>query len=169
MATKFQYLVALLLMVLVGAGCSSSVSRGALVGQPAPRYTPFFMVEDEPLVLEHLRGKTVVVMFWATTCAKSQTSIEEFNRYVQRYGAAKGLVGVAVSIDKQDDYERVTRRIRAAQLESIRHSFSGNDIYDQAKIAFDVDVLPSFFVISPEGTIIAAGTDFEVVTRALGA
>lgn len=168
MFKKSACFLVMLLVVLSAVGCSSSVSRGALVGKPAPRYTPFFMVEDEPLVLEHLRGKTVVVMFWATTCAKSQTSIEEFNRYVRRYSAAKGLVGIAVSIDKQDDYERVTRRIQAAQLESIRHSFSGNDIYDQAKIAFDVDVLPSFFVINPQGTIIASGTDFEVVTRALG-
>ncbi len=149
-------------------GCSSGVSSGALVGRPAPSYTPFFMVGEDALVLEHLRGKNVIVLFWASTCAKSHTVIEELNSYVKAHRKDRNLEAIAVSIDKNENFERVERKIGIGKVGELRHSFSGNDDYDQAKVAFEVDILPSLFVINEAGTVIASGTDMDTVREALG-
>lgn len=156
-----------LLVCSLLAGCFAGPSSD-LVGKPAPAYTQLFMLDDEPIILEHLRGKYVVLLFWAAACNESQTIMDELNDYMAQHGRAKNAVAVAVSIDKPEDLPKLRERINWGKLTAIRHVYSGNEIYDPAKVAFEVDSLPSVFVINPDGVVIAVGSRLATVTGALG-
>jgi len=135
-------------------------------GKPAP-YTKFTMLDGSSVALDELRGKNVVVIFWATTCGYARRVMERLNRYLQAHGREKNLEIIAVSVDKAEKLDDVRDRIRFDELYSMRHAFSGNDVQDEAYMAFDVGSLPAVFVISPRGIVLASGGSDHVVYEAL--
>ena len=101
------------------------------------------------LTLEQLRGKPVLVTFWATTCP---TCIQEMPHLIELYRDLnpKGLeiIGVAMSYDPPE-------QVRA--LAQQRHIPYPIVLDSQAQIAraFDnVRVTPTTVLISPEGQIV---------------
>jgi hypothetical protein len=149
------------------SGCAGAGSS-SLLGNQSPPYTSFYMLEGDRLVLEHLRGKNVVVLFWANSCNQSHTVVNELNAYAKRNASRKDIVFLAVSIDKAEDLPKLQDRITYGKLDGLQHSYSGNGVYDEAKVAFGVDSLPALFVLDPNGKVVAAGTSLSVVQRVLG-
>ena len=49
---------------LVGEPAPAGAQRGARVGQPAPEVTGGPWINSEPLSMEKLRGRVVLVEFW---------------------------------------------------------------------------------------------------------
>lgn len=72
-------------------------SPQALVRRPAPA----FVLQDlrgQPLSLVRLRGKVVLLNFWASWCGPCLTEMPEFMQW-QRQFAAQGLQVVGISMD----------------------------------------------------------------------
>src|ERR1700741_3922146 len=92
---RIPVLIALFLTLL--AGCNRG-SHPGLVGNPAPD----FMVQDadRKVVLRDLRGKIVVLNFWATWCPPC---VEEMPSLVKLQSNLKDRVVVlAVSVDEDE-------------------------------------------------------------------
>ena len=77
----------------------------AASGAPSPsllnRKAPAVALRDlngKPLDLAQLRGKVVLLNFWATWCAPCQLEMPAFDRWQQQY-AARGLVVAGISMD----------------------------------------------------------------------
>jgi peroxiredoxin len=83
-----------------GAGDDSS-SEGGLVGQPAPDFKLSSPDETEHISLQDLRGKVVVIDFWATWCDPCKESFPSYQRLSEEFGDA--LVVVGVSVDEEPD------------------------------------------------------------------
>lgn len=89
------------LIVIVGLGLSVSSASGQtspLVGKPAPpvdfgKFTP---LQGEPTSLAKLRGKVVLVNYWAIWCPHCQASLPTLRRIVTRY-EDKGLVTLSLT------------------------------------------------------------------------
>jgi peroxiredoxin len=146
--------------------CSISGGTSSLVGKPAP-FTHFIMLDGSTLTLEELRGKNVVVAFWATSCTFSGAMMDRLNDYIQTHKQEKNLEVIAVSVDKSENFPKVKERLDAGGMNAMRHSFSGNDVQDEAYMAFDVGSLPSFYVINPQGVVTASGGSEDTVIDAL--
>lgn len=79
-------------------------------GIPAPRQgfmAPDFTLETsagETITLSELRGKVVLLNFWATWCPPCRAEMPAFERAYQKYGD-QGFVVVAVNVTYQDDRE----------------------------------------------------------------
>src|SRR5258705_11332908 len=86
--------LAVLMLALV-SGCDRG-SRPQMVGQPAPEFT--VKDSERSVALRDLRGKVVVLNFWATWCPPC---IEEMPSLVamQQRLKAKGVEVFAVSVD----------------------------------------------------------------------
>jgi peroxiredoxin len=76
-------------------------SEGGGVGQPAPSFVLSPPGGGQNISLDELRGKVVVVDFWATWCDPCKESFPGYQRLTEEFG--DDLVVVGVSVDEEPD------------------------------------------------------------------
>ena len=64
-------------------------------GKPAPKLTLKGWINSKPLTLENLKGKIIVLDFWATWCGPCLAAIPHTNEMMEHY-ADKGVVFIGV-------------------------------------------------------------------------
>ena len=93
----------LTLAILVWAAPRLLPHLGAVVGvESGPATTPayaFVSLEGEPLSDASLRGKVVLVNFWATWCTPCRVEMPALQRMHERH-AAEGFVVVGLAVDR---------------------------------------------------------------------
>ncbi len=99
----------LAVVVLVGvasvpAGSSPEAMKALQIVEPRERTAPpdfaFPTLQGTPLSIRDLKGKVVLVNFWATWCGPCQWEMPLMEKLYQRY-KSKGFVIVAISLDQQ--------------------------------------------------------------------
>lgn len=78
-------------LALAILGAAAPAFAGPKVGQPAPPFT-LVTYEGEEVTLEQLRGRVVVLNYWATWCAPCRVELPELDDYVRRYGSGDVVV-----------------------------------------------------------------------------
>lgn len=118
----------------------------------APDFTADLIVnapsDQKTLTLSALRGRPVILEFWASWCPACQGAAPIVNGVAQRF-KDRGLV--VVGIDTSD--ERVLGE-RSAKKKGLSFPI----VYDEGnEIArnYHVDAMPTLFVVSKEGKIVA--------------
>ena len=137
---------AIALAVIAGIGFTSYQSLNK--HQSAPAVT-FLGIKGEKITPESLKGKVVMVNFWATSCttcvAEMPEMVETYNKY-----KAQGLEFVAVAM-KYDAPNYVVNFTETRQLPfKVALDVTG----DAAKAYGDVSMTPTTFVIDKDGNII---------------
>jgi peroxiredoxin len=114
----------------------------------APEVT-FIGIDGEKISTQSLRGKVVMVNFWATSCA---TCVKEMPQMVETYQKFKGqgLVFVAVAM-QYDPPNYVLNYVQTRALPFKVALDSGGDL---AKSWGNVALTPTTFVIDKNGNII---------------
>jgi peroxiredoxin len=105
-----RVLVAALFGASIAAAQSAPGARN-LLNKPAPDFTRTDL-SGRALRLDALRGKVVLLNFWATWCAPCQLEMPVFSAWQREYGS-QGLAVVGVSMD--DDAataRRVVERLK---------------------------------------------------------
>jgi len=142
------------------SGCSSVPSAAkAMVGNEAP-YVRLTMLDGTSLPLEAYRGKHLALIFWATWCGHSRSTIADFEALAEKYKNRRNIQFVGVSVDKSEYLTELKGRIKSQELNTMTHAFSGNDIQDESYLAFHGEILPYIVVIDPQGIVrvVASGT-----------
>ncbi len=97
--------------------------------------------------VESLRGRTVVLNFWASWCQPCEVEAPVLEAVAERYRADGDVV--VLGVDVQD--------LRGEALEFVKDTRitypSLRDGEDDAKQAYQVAALPETFIIDPEGRI----------------
>jgi peroxiredoxin len=116
--------------------------------QPAPDVT-FSSITGEKVSMQSLRGKVVMVNFWATSCT---TCIKEMPAMVQTYNKYKdkGLDFVAVAMS----YDPPNYVLNYAQTRNLPFKVALDTDGVVAKSFDDVKLTPTTYVIDKEGKII---------------
>lgn len=115
-------------------------------------------VEREPLALSDLRGKTVVIDFWATWCGACKDSMPTVHKIVaERKG---DVVLLAVAIDGYDEPELARQLID--QL-----SPGAALVADQGQVAdmYGVSTIPHVVVVGPGGEVIDVERSYRGTRR----
>lgn len=136
-------IVGLLCAVLI-AGCTrkeQSTSKAA---------APDFTLQDlagKDVRLADLKGKVVLVEFWATWCPPCRESIPGMERLHASY-KDKGLVTLGISLDDEEEWEDV--RKFAAEHGISYPVLKGNEDVSEK---FLVRVIPTVYLVNREGII----------------
>jgi cytochrome c biogenesis protein CcmG, thiol:disulfide interchange protein DsbE len=90
----------------------SAFAAKSLLNKPAPDFT-LKDLAGQPLSLSRLRGKVVVLNFWATWCAPCQVEMPTFAAWQRQYGP-QGLQIAGISMD--DDAAPARRIVQRLKL-----------------------------------------------------
>jgi cytochrome c biogenesis protein CcmG, thiol:disulfide interchange protein DsbE len=101
--------------LLIGAALLAAAPVPALasppaVGQPAPALI-VAQLDGHEFDLAKLRGKVVLVNFWATWCSPCRSEMPTLNAFYRRYHS-RGLDVLGLSIDEAPDAARVRQVMR---------------------------------------------------------
>lgn len=116
------------------------------VGTFAPGWKEMTTVSGSiPANIGKLRGKVVVLDFWASFCGPCKMIAPELTRMQKTYGA-QGLAVIGITNDSVDV------AAKASQAFGMRYAI-GSDTNEQMQAAYSVRALPTMFIIDKKGVI----------------
>jgi cytochrome c biogenesis protein CcmG, thiol:disulfide interchange protein DsbE len=132
-------------------GCYSH-SKPSSIGTPAPDFT--IKDSDRSVTLSQLRGKIVVLNFWATwclPCVDEMPSLEQLQKKLQ----GSDITILAVSVDDDaDDYHRFLRQ-HGIDLLTVRESGQKTDrgVIAPVSSRYGTFKVPETYIIDRSGVI----------------
>ncbi len=130
------------------AARTGSLVAGQIVGKPAPDFT-LKTLDGKTLTLSELRGKTVVLNFWATWCPPCKVELPWFVELQKQYGP-QGLQIVGISED-EGGKDKVAQFVKEM---GVNYTIAVDDNSVSPKYG-DVEDLPTTFYIDRSGKIVA--------------
>lgn len=144
-----------------------SLARNQLLGKPAPPLEVDAWVNGSPLAADDLRGKVVLVDFWAVWCEPCIRAFPDLIRWHRQY-AGRGLVVVGVT--KYYGYGWDTENSRPKSFDALSHvdeqlaiaEFAKHDelpyplaLDDDARMSnrFGVEGIPQIVLIDRKGIV----------------
>ena len=148
--------------------CQPALHAGAASGvSPAAPSWAATDIDGRPISSSALRGRVVLVDFWATWCAPCLAELPRLQRLHRTY-ADRGLTIVGVSLDRSSarDFRSWLQR-QGVDWPQVREGFG----YDGPLTRlFGVETLPASFLFDADGRLRAArrrGASLEADVRAL--
>ena len=127
----------------------AGIGAAAFTRQPTAPDVTFISIDGQKINTQDLRGKVVMVNFWATSCT---TCVHEMPQMVETYNKFKdqGLAFVAVAMN----YDRPDYVLNYAQTRKLPFTVALDAGGDLAKQFGDVNMTPTTFVIGKDGKIL---------------
>lgn len=137
------------------------LARLDLVGKPAPAIA-VSDVKGTALRLSDLRGKYVLVDFWATWCAPCIVELPRLQDAYTKYREA-GFEIVGVSLDESKAALTDFVKARNVPWRQVHNASGGGDLVE----AFGVKSIPATYLIDPQGVITRLELRGPVLDKAL--
>lgn len=131
-------------VVQLALSIAASSGWADLVGKPAQEITVGDWLNSDPLTLKDLRGKIVVLEFWATWCPPCRDSIPHLNKLHEEY-KDKGVVIIGITQESKGKVKPFAKRMDMKYVVGI----SGGN----TSRAYGVRGIPHAFIIDTEGIV----------------
>jgi peroxiredoxin len=143
--TRFRRLILLVIAFAAGLALFAVIFDRT----PAPPVT-FVTLKGERIAMNSLRGKVVLVEFWATDCA---TCVKEMPQLVDTYNKyrARGFEAIAVAMK----YDPPNYVIAYTDRNRLPFKVALDPMGELAKAFDDVKLTPTTFVIDKRGAVVA--------------
>jgi thiol-disulfide isomerase/thioredoxin len=140
---------------------AKELNRLDKVGRPAPVFEAHDLT-GKAVSIESLRGKYVLVDFWATWCAPCVAELPRLlESYRKHHGSGFEIVGVSLDETRAAVVDFV--KVRKLPWPQLHNATSGADLVE----AFGVGSIPAAYLIDPEGTIIRLDPRGQALETAL--
>jgi cytochrome c biogenesis protein CcmG, thiol:disulfide interchange protein DsbE len=97
--------------VLLWAFAANTLHAAPTLGEAAPSLV-LTELDGKPFDLAKLRGKVVLINYWATWCAPCKVEMPTLNAFFQRYHD-QGLEIIGISVDFKGDIAKVPKAAKA--------------------------------------------------------
>ncbi|MEO8146368.1 MAG: TlpA disulfide reductase family protein [Bacteroidia bacterium] len=168
---KISTLVVLIATLLTNVATAQiqGVVTGTQIGNKATDLK-FTTPDGKALALSSLKGKVVLLDFWASWCRpcrmENPNVVATYNKYKDtKFGKAKGFTVYSVSLD--DNKDKWTAAIKADGLTWASHVSDLKGWSSQAAQVYGVNSIPTNWLINENGIIVAQGLRGEALENAL--
>ena len=120
----------------------------AMQGKPAPALSLTNWINSKPLTLADLKGKIVVLDFWATWCGPCIASIPHNNELQKKY-TDQGVVFIAVCAVNGGEKMAETVKQHGIQYAVALDTGSHGDTFE----AYKADSYPDYYIIDRRGNL----------------
>ncbi len=135
------------LLVALGLGLARSQAGPVGVGAPVPSFT-LTTFEGETLAVEELRGRVVVINFWASWCKPCEQEAADLEQAWRMY-RDQGVLFLGVNyVDTEPEALAYLARFDITYP-------NGPDLGTRIAQAFRIRGVPETFVVGPDGRIVA--------------
>jgi thiol-disulfide isomerase/thioredoxin len=124
---------------------------------PAPEIQADYWLNSDPLSLEGLRGKIVVLEFWATWCPPCRTTIPHLAKMYNEY-KDKGVVFVSLTNEKRETVEPFVKEM------NMPYPVGGGSPSGRT---YGVRGIPHAFTIAPSGEVVWEGHPMDGLEEAI--
>ncbi len=122
--------------------------RKELRGKPAPDLE-LLDIDGKPVSLAALKGRTVLLDFWTTWCPPCQWDSPSIEKLSQKYGG-KDLAIISISVGEE---RAVVEKFLKKHPRTYPVILSSEN---EMPRPYDINVLPTYLIISPDGTLATA-------------
>ncbi|MDA8291549.1 MAG: TlpA disulfide reductase family protein [Actinomycetota bacterium] len=170
-ARNAALVVGALVAVLVAVLSTRSVPPGSaaytpLGGKPAPAISGTSLVGGRHVSLAALRGRYVLVDFFASWCVPCQQEVPQIERFLFEHRAQRDVAALGVDIDENAADGRAFLERYGVTWPAIEDPSGARSV----SLAYSVLDPPESYLVSPDGTVVAkivGGVTVGVLDRLL--
>lgn len=136
----------LIAVVLDGRPDQDELMQAQFLGVPAPAWRPLATVRGSaPASIAELKGRVVVIEFWASWCVACRLTVPTLNAWKDRYGA-QGLTVLGVTTDPP------ALAMEASVELGIDYPVLSDDDAETTRV-YRAMALPTLFIIDRQGVV----------------
>jgi peroxiredoxin len=121
-------------------------------------------LDGQPLSVAGLKGKYVMVDFWATWCGPCVAELPNVQKAYEKYHS-KGFEIIGVSLDQ--DKDKLTSFIKEKNMPWAQY-FDGLGWHNKLAEKYGIESIPATFLLDKEGKIVASDLRGEALDQTLG-
>jgi len=127
------------------ASASGPASAAPKIGQPAPALV-LRSLDGVTFDLAKLRGKVVLINYWATWCGPCRKEMPKLDAFYKRYHS-RGLEMISISIDFPRDFEKMRKAARTVSYPTAAIKDISNDDFGAPK------AIPVTWIVDADGKV----------------